>query len=88
MLSINLGFLRDELAKWGRHPAMATPLHHSRLAIASKTRANALMARTQDGWSAGIPRYLIRVIFWPPQMPMAQPSTRMVCGSISRRCPA
>ena len=32
-------------------------------------------------------RYLIRVMFWQPQMPIAQPSTRIVVGPSSRRCP-
>jgi hypothetical protein len=33
-------------------------------------------------------RYLIRVMFRPPQMPIAQPSTRIVAGPSSRRRPA
>ncbi len=36
----------------------------------------------------GVVRYLMRVMFWPPQMPMAQPSTRIVRASSSSRCPA
>jgi hypothetical protein len=31
--------------------------------------------------------YLMRDIFWPPQMPMAQPSTLIVLGASSRRWP-
>jgi len=87
MLSINLGFL----ARRARQVGTASGNGHTSASFEARdsaSRANALMARAQDGWSAGILPYLIRVIFWPPQMPMAQPSTRMVRGSISRRCPA
>jgi hypothetical protein len=44
----------------------------------------ALVGEAIDGRKA---LYLIRVMFWPPQMPIAQPSTRIVVGPSSRRCP-
>ena len=78
------------LARWAS--ASASP--QSSAARPSPRSARIRFARNSCGGvsersrRATVRLYLIRVMFWPPQMPIAQPSTRIVVGPSSSRRPA